>query len=249
MKKIFFCIVSTLLISNMQAQNFSFKAFGVSAGVNSTNVILGATDAFTQPKGSITTVQAGLSYGLNLDATFSMSKRLNLNVGAAFNTFNFKQSISGLKWGVDNDNGAYSPSITALKSNMTALNIPIKCEFLINKMSGLVIGIAPSFRLDKKADLTITRISTSKELDAFSEFLPVKSLNLISSISYIQRIKLTDKINLKLEPIVSLHILGDELYLNYTQNRFYQLGINVGIEFQHLSKRENDKLTKKKIGA
>ncbi len=248
MKKIIFCFLSVLFALNMEAQNFSFKSFGVGTSVNNTNMILGKTDNFTQPRGTATTVQAGLSYGFNVDATFSISKRLNLNVGAAFNTFNFKQSTTGLMWGVDNDNGTYSPSITALKSNMTNLNIPVKAEFILSKMSGLAFGIAPSFRLDKKADLTITRISTNKVLDGFGEFIPVKSLNLIGSISYIQRIKLTDKVNLKLEPIVSLHLLGDELYLSYTSNRFYQLGINVGIEFQKLSKRENDKATKKKIG-
>jgi hypothetical protein len=249
MKKILFCFMFVLFAASMNAQNFSFKSFGVGGNLNSTNAILGKTDDFTQPRGSKTTVEAGLSYGLNLNTAFSISKKLNLNVGLAFSTFKFKQNITGLKWGVDNDNGTYSPSVTALKSNMTTINLSINAEFVLGKSSGITIGIAPSYRLDKKADLTITRISTNKQLDGFGEFLPVKSLNLIGSISYIQRVKLTDKINLKVEPIVSLHLLGDELYLNYTSNRFYQLGINLGVEFQRLSKRENDKATKKKIGA
>lgn len=248
MKKILFSIIVLLCVTNINAQNFSFKSFGISANTNITNAILGKTDNFTQPKGAKTTVKSGLSYGLNLESAFSISRKMNLNVAVSFNTLNFTQNVTGLKWGVDNDNGAYSPSITAVKSNITTLNIPINGEFVLNKMQGLTIGIAPSFRMDKKGDLTITRISTNKLLDSFGNDFTVKSLNLIGSISFIQRIKLTDKINLKLEPIFSVHLLGDELFVNYAKNHFYQYGINVGVEFQQFSKAAKSK-SKKKIGA
>ncbi len=245
MKKIIFSIINLIFVVNINAQNFKFKSFGIGTNVSITNVILGKTDNFTQPKGTATTVESGLSYGLRLESAFSISKKVNLNVGASFNTLNFTQNVTGLKWGVDNDNGAYSPSITATKSNITTFNIPINGEFVLNKMQGLTIGIAPSFRMDKKGDLTITRISNNKVLDSFGSEFPVKSLNLIGSISFIQRIKLTNKINLKLEPILCIHLLGDELFVNYAKNNFYQYGLNLGLEFEQFSK---NKASKKKVG-
>ncbi|MDZ7876786.1 MAG: hypothetical protein U5L45_03905 [Saprospiraceae bacterium] len=248
MKKILLYLVCALCVSDTNAQHFNFQSFSVSVNSNSTNVMLGKTDEFTQPQGAKTILKSGLSYGLNTNAAFSMSKKMNLNIGLAFSTFNFKQNITGLKWGVDNDNGAYAPSITTLNSKITTLNLPINGELIINKMQGVTVGIAPSFRLDKKEDLTITRISTNKLLDNFGDEFPVKTLNLVTSISFVQRIKLAEKINLKVESFLGLHLLGDELYLNYTNNRFYQFGLNLGVEFLTLSRRENAK-AKRKIGS
>lgn len=230
------------------SQNFNYKGLNVFVNAHYMNVILGSQSTVGQPTKTEIAVIGKPNIGVSVEAAFSLKKKLNFHVGLGANTLYFKQKITGLTWASDFDpQVGFRRSTTYYDSKLIAVNVPLKINYTLNKNQSIEGGLTTSVRFNKKSDFyTLRDDDNFKTIVSKNSEILVRNVNFILSGGYNFKAKLNDKMNLLIQPYAAIHILGDELKLFYVNNYFYQIGLNVAVEFEH--KTTKNKIKKKKIG-
>jgi hypothetical protein len=247
-----FLIIFVLFICSFKAftQNFTYKGLNIFVDTHYANAILGSQSTVGQPLNTSVSVIGKPNIGMSVEAVFSLTKNLNLNVGLGANTFYFKQKIKGLTWESDLDpQVGFRPSITYFDSRLIAVNVPLKLNYVLNKNQGIELGLTTTVRFNKKSDFyTIRNDDNLKKIVSENSEILVRNVNFILSGGYNFKFKVKDKVNFLIQPYAAIHILGDELKLFYVNNYFYQVGINLGLELQQNNVSTRSKLKRNKIG-
>lgn len=250
MKKYSFIIAYLLIYqSNIFSQSLQYKGLNVFANTHYTNAILGSQSTVGQPLKTTVSVIPQINFGLSVEAVLALSKKLNLNVGLGANTLYFKQKINGLTWSSDLDpqTGNLKPSTTYYDSKLMAVNVPLEINYALSKNQSIEGGITTSIRFNKKSDFyTLRGDDNFKTVVSENSEILVRNVNFILSGGYNFKVKLNDNVNFLIQPYAAIHILGDELKLFYVNNYFYQVGLNLGVEFEY--KAVKSKTKKNKIG-
>ena len=231
MKKILFLVVFAISSNFLNAQSKLRLSPNIKLGYPS--VFQGTPDEFSTIKGATSTTSGVFLASLGGDLMYQFNEKIGLQVGVNLSVAQYNQNFDGFRWGTDWDPvaGILHKSITKFQLTLVQINTPIIVKYFASSKISYNLGVIPQFILSKKASSKIEYIDNWKPaLNNGTVQYPLRKFNpaFYAGVSFYP--KLTSKTQLEVSPYAQINMFADDLYLYYAKNRFYQVGVSIGIQ-------------------
>lgn len=231
MKKL---LVIIMFLSPKIIQAQTIKAYRIFANTFVSNALVDNSPRPTQLKNSVTTFNPKFCYGISGEIALNLSSKLDLITGLGVDIRNYSTSYTGFVWGTDIDpvTGQIRNSTTVAEVGFNpSIFIPIKCSFKFNDFNSLEFGFNVNFRTADSAKIFTEYTDGTPRLEIAKSKLRHKPININFQAAYCFKKALDDGKNFLIKPYVNFMLLSDEFFANDGNNRFWDLGLSVGVEF------------------
>jgi hypothetical protein len=246
MKKNFLSIILFFpLLLNAQ----TFKNWRVQSNFFLGNVVLDKTATITTPWSNSTTVTPKLGYGVEGTTPINLSNKLNLLVGIGCDFRNFATRLIGPSWASDFDptTGNVRKSTTIIETtNQFSAYMPLELVYNLNEKNALILGANTYFRFNSKYNILLEYEDGSAKIDGGDAQQNFRKIGVSTRIGYCFRRKLSDNTVLLINPNANIFLTTDALYLGNSNNRFWDVGLSIGIEFGKTVEKTKPKKIKRR---
>jgi hypothetical protein len=163
------------------------KGWRVQTNLFMSNAIVDNNLNATTIKGQSTTVVPKFSYGLEGQAIFGISSKIDFMTGLGFDARNFATNTTGLSWGSDFDpkTGNVRQSTTIVETkNLISVFIPLKLAYNLNQSNAFELGFNAHYRIIGKSDIFSEYTDGSPRLLIDNSTQRFKLFNVDAQIGY-----------------------------------------------------------------